>query len=69
MRTAIVIAALGLCACKKEAPAESPAQSESGPISRDPRDAAAQLSAAQRAAAAAGQNNAAQDEAVRSVSR
>jgi hypothetical protein len=68
MRTAILLAVLGLSACKKEAPAEAPPQSESVPISRDPRDAAAQLSAAQRAAAAAGAHNAKQDESVRSVS-
>lgn len=63
-----MLAALGLCACKKEAPAETSRPVDAVPISRDPRDAAAQLSAAQRAAAAAGQNNARQDEAVNSVS-
>jgi hypothetical protein len=69
MRTAIVLAVLGLSACKKEAPAPAPQQTESVPISRDPRDAAAQLSAAQRAAAAAGRNNALHEESAKALEK
>lgn len=63
-------ALLALGACKKEPAPETapPAQTETVPITRDPRAAASQISAAQRAAAQAGQNNAKQDEAVQSVS-
>lgn len=66
----LLAAVLAFAACKKEPAAqpEAPAQSESVPITRDPRAAASQISAAQRAAALAGQNNAKQDEAVQSVS-
>lgn len=72
MRTplALLAAALVLAACKKEPAPEPapPAQGEAVPITRDPRAAASQISAAQRAAALAGQNNAKQDEAVQAVS-
>jgi hypothetical protein len=68
MRTTLAVAALAalsLCACRKKIIAEQPAapaadasNPASVPISNDPRNGAAMISAAQRAAAAAGASDA-----------
>lgn len=75
MRTLLLVGCvLALGACKKkvevsqEAPAPAPAAAPDAsdpktvPISNDPRNGAAMISAAQRAAALAGQDNARRDD-------